>query len=93
MTCWHKSLLFLAVFLLIAIIDRKLAPPRREGFTLSKKYVEKNGNDVFDHFYVEVYDSLYKSTAKDKITTNIDKKNFNSGSYKYLRGFFLKTAK
>ena len=34
-----------------------------------------------------------KSTARDKITTNIDKKNFNSGSYKYLRGFFLKTAK
>ena len=65
LTCWHKSLLFLAVFLIIAIIDRKLSPPKREGFTLSKKYVEKNGNEVFDDFYATMYDSLYKSTAKD----------------------------
>ena len=80
LTCWHKSLLFLAVFLLIAIIDRKLAPPRREGFTLSKKYVEKNGNDVFDHFYVEVYDSLYKSTAKDNFEVVSIEKNTNLNS-------------
>ena len=64
LTCWHKSLLFLAVFLLIAIIDRKIAP-KREGFTLSKKYVEKNSTEVFDDFYVNMYDSLYQSNAKD----------------------------
>ncbi len=76
LTCWHKSLLFLAVFLLIAVIDRKLTP-NREGFTQSKKYIEKNGSDVFDDFYVKVYDSLYNSTAKDNFEILSIQKNTN----------------
>lgn len=64
LTRWHKALLFLAFFLLIAIINRKIKP-KKEGFVQNKKYIEKNGNDVFDDFYVAVYDSLFKSSAKD----------------------------
>ena len=82
LTCWHKSLLFLAIFLLFAIINRKITPIAQEGFTQSKKYIEKNGNEVFDDFYVALYDSLYYSTAKDnfeiltiKNNTNLSKKS------------------
>ena len=82
LTCWHKSLLFLAIFLLFAIINRKITPVTQEGFTQSKKYIEKNGNEVFDDFYVALYDSLYYSTAKDnfeiltiKNNTNLSKKS------------------
>ena len=72
------QILLLAVFLLIAI-DRKLARPKREGFTLSKKYVEKNGNEVFDDFYVTMYDSLYNSTAKDNFELLTIEENTNLG--------------
>ena len=53
LTCWHKSLLFLAVFLLIAVIDRKLTP-NREGFTQSKKYIEKNGREEKNRRFFEM---------------------------------------
>ena len=70
LTCWHQSLLFLAVFLLISIINRKLTS-KKEGFIQKEKYIEKHNIDIYDKFYVALYDSLYKSDAKNNFELGV----------------------
>ena len=65
LTRWHKALLFLAFFLLIAIINRKIKP-KKEGFVQNKKYIEKNGNDVLNGKSGEDY--LHGGKSFDIIT-------------------------
>ena len=79
LTCWHRSLLFLAVFLLISILFNKIHKTK-EGFHQNEKFLEKNGDDIFDGFYVALYDSLYKSTAKDNFEIAVIENNTNMNS-------------
>ena len=62
-TIWYRTLMILAVVLMCAIIYKKLTP-KREGFIQQEKFVEKQGVQVFDGFYVAVYDSLFQKNIK-----------------------------
>ena len=78
LTCWHQSLLFLAIFLFLVLLNKRMTP-QKEGFIQHEKYVEKKGIKIFDEFYVTLYDSLYKSTAKDKYEIGVITENTNLG--------------
>ena len=55
------------LIVLIFILTLSYAIPKREGFeTIEKDFVLKGDNDVFDDFYVGVYDKLLYSEKKNK---------------------------
>ena len=60
MPVWFHLLIVLAlIFILICI--RKSFQPTREGFIVDQKesFVVKKGIDLFDDFYVNIYDELF----------------------------------
>lgn len=66
-----KAFLFLCiVFVLVYVYNSQYALVSREGFQQSKKFVSKEGDAVFDDFYVDYYDDLthdqYKNTFELK---------------------------
>jgi len=60
-----KILVFI-VFLLLAIVFFKSIIPVKEGMVNSQKFVFKQGNDVYDNFYVDIYDYLVFSGIKNE---------------------------
>ena len=57
----EKILILLMIILLFSYLN-----PKREGFeNVKKDFVLKGGNDVFDDFYVSVYDKLLYSEQKN----------------------------
>jgi SAM-dependent methyltransferase len=59
-----KILLFITL-LLIVIVFFKSILPIKEGMTISKDFLFKTGNDVYDDFYVNIYDYLVFSGIKN----------------------------
>lgn len=54
------------IILLIALIIVFLFKPNREGFIEEKKeFIRKTGNDVFDDFYIDIYDDLLYNNNKN----------------------------
>ena len=62
-TCGKIFLLLSIVLLLIFIYDNKVV--RKEGFKQSKQFVIKEGDNVFDDFYVDYYDDLAHDAYKN----------------------------
>ena len=63
-TRWSKTLICLG-FLLLVIMVINHNSPIKEGFTQRRKYVLKRNDDIFDDFYVPVYDQLMKNKVKN----------------------------
>jgi len=57
---WLHTLILLAI-LLFAILwyKRQILPSVYEGFSQDAPFVFKTGSDVYDDFYVEIYDKLF----------------------------------
>lgn len=64
MSTFGKVLLLLATFLIIVYLFR-LVRLQREGFEQPRGYIFKEGVDVYDAFYAEVYDFLVFNNTKD----------------------------
>lgn len=78
-TKWEKTLICLGLFLLLIVLFKK-QQPIREGFAQRKRYTLKKNKDLFDDFYVPIYDQLMKNKVKNvfetkeiKRTTKINK--------------------
>jgi ubiquinone/menaquinone biosynthesis C-methylase UbiE len=55
------------VTLFIVLIAVFLLKQNREGFVEEKKeFIKKTGNDIFDEFYVDIYDNLVHDENKNK---------------------------
>jgi len=63
-TIWYRSLVFLSFILLCAVIYNKYVP-KAEGFQQKEKFIEKQNMDLFDGFYVAIYDSLFKRNIQN----------------------------
>ena len=62
-TC-GKLFLFLSVMLILVYIYNE-KHETKEGFKQSKKFVLKQGDNVFDDFYVDYYDDLTHDSYKN----------------------------
>jgi len=63
---WTKILLFCILFLILIVFLKS----HKEGYTQRQKesiepFVLKTNNDIYDDFYVNIYDDLFYSTIKD----------------------------
>ena len=63
-TRWSKTLICLG-FLLIVLMFINNNTPMQEGFTQRRKYILRKNEDIFDDFYVPIYDQLMKNKAKN----------------------------
>ena len=64
-TLLEKIVFICLVFLVIVMLSN--IKSGREGFTDSKKeFIRKSGSDIFDKFYVGIYDDLVYSELKNK---------------------------
>ena len=61
---WTQLLLWVFVLFIIALIINKYKPVR-EGFIQKEKFILKNGVNIFDDFYVDLYDDLVYSKVKN----------------------------
>ncbi len=63
-TLLEKIVFICLIILLIVILSNKLS--NREAFTNNKKeFIKKTGKDIFDEFYVNIYDDLVYSELKN----------------------------
>ena len=92
---WFKLGILLVTLYVLFHTYYKYAPVK-EGFTQSKKYVLKQGSDIYDDFYVDYYDELLYDPLKNnyelgemKRVTKMDTKksyilDIGSGTGKHL---------
>lgn len=58
------EIIFFTLFIVLILVF--LFKPEREGFVEEKKgFIKKTGDDVFDEFYVDIYDSLVHDEKKN----------------------------
>ena len=63
-TKWSKTVICIGVLLLAIIIINKNAVVK-EGFNQRRKYILKNNKELFDEFYVPVYNQLMENKVKN----------------------------
>lgn len=56
----------ITIALITVLIVSKLFSTNREHFTQKKKFVMKEGNDIYDKFYCEIYDDLIFNKVKNE---------------------------
>ena len=61
----EKALLILSFMLLISVMHNNILS-RREGFEEKKEYILKEGPDIYDNFYANIYDSLVLNELKNE---------------------------
>lgn len=59
-----KLLFFLSIFLILIIFFKSINP-LKEGMEQREKFLFKQGNDVYDDFYVDIYDHLVFNAIKN----------------------------
>ena len=64
LSTFGKILLFIALLLVIIVFFKSIMPIK-EGMTDSKNFLFKQGNDVYDDFYANIYDYLVFSRIKN----------------------------
>lgn len=65
-TLWCKVLLFISILLLFIIAFKKLPSHHlKEGFEQNDQFLIKNGLDIYDDFYVNIYDYLVFNSMKN----------------------------
>lgn len=61
---YGKILVFIAILLIIIIIFKSIMPVK-EGMIEQEKFLFKQGNDIYDDFYVNIYDHLVFNNIKN----------------------------
>lgn len=62
---WFKILIVLIICLSIILISKRFnISPYYEGFVQKEKFVLKTENNIYDDFYVEIYDQLQKTNER-----------------------------
>jgi SAM-dependent methyltransferase len=60
-----KILFFLALFLILIVFFKSIQMPKREGFQQKDSFLFKQGTDIYDNFYSEIYDFLVFNSVKN----------------------------
>jgi len=61
---WFKLTVTILIILLVVVISNKYRPSR-ENFTQKKKFEMKQGPDVYDDFYANIYNDLVYDEIKN----------------------------
>jgi len=64
-TNWGKILIFVLLLILIIMFFKYIEPPKKEGFEQQNKFLFKNQGELYDNFYVGIYDYLVYNEMKD----------------------------
>lgn len=69
------SILTVLLIILIFLWFKKVGNSVHEGFTQEKPFILKEGDDIFDEFYAEIYDTIHQpSLYVDSVTKSIIKR-------------------
>jgi len=60
-----KILFFLSLFLILIVFFKSIQMPKREGFQQKDSFLFKQGTDIYDNFYSEIYDFLVFNSVKN----------------------------
>lgn len=71
MTNFGKILLFITVLLIIIVFFKYINSDllNKEGYEQNKRFLFKTGDDIYDDFYVSIYDYLVYNNLKDDYET------------------------
>lgn len=61
---WLQILIILSILLLVIYILKKNNKLNDEGFEQQQNFVMKQNNEIYDVFYVEIYDDLQKTSSR-----------------------------
>jgi SAM-dependent methyltransferase len=68
---WGKILVFCVLFLILVVLFKSVkAPQIKEGYAQNDAYLLKNGEDIYDDFYADIYDELVYNDMKDDYEIN-----------------------
>ena len=65
---WGKILIFVVLLLCLVVLFQSLpnsSSAKKEGFEKNDHFINKNSEDLYDNFYVDIYDDLVYNTLKD----------------------------
>ena len=63
---WCKVLIFMSLLLLLILVFKGVTPNKKvEGFEQNDQFLIKNGTDIYDPFYADIYDYLVFNTIKN----------------------------
>lgn len=63
---WGKILVITIFILLLLFLFRGINFASKEGFEQTEKFLFKNGTDIYDKFYIDVYDYLVFNNIKNE---------------------------
>jgi ubiquinone/menaquinone biosynthesis C-methylase UbiE len=63
---WGKILVITICILLVLFLFRGIHFTTKEGFEQTEKFLFKNGTDIYDKFYIDVYDYLVFNNIKNE---------------------------
>ena len=64
LSIWGKILMVICMILIVYSVYKKIAP-RVEGFQQNNDFVVKQGGDIYDDFYADIYDQMLYSHQKN----------------------------
>lgn len=62
LSTWGLILIFCLLFLFLVVLFKS---SKKENFETTKHFLHKTGNDIYDDFYVDIYDDLVYNDLKD----------------------------
>ena len=62
---WCKVLILISLLLLMMLVFRGFKPNKMEGFEQKDQFLIKNGSEIYDDFYSDIYDYLVFNNLKD----------------------------
>lgn len=63
LSTWGLILVFCLLFLFLVVLFK--SSKKRENFETTRHFLHKTGNDIYDDFYVDIYDDLVYNDMKD----------------------------
>jgi len=65
---WGKIMIFCVLLLILVILFKSVKAPSnqiKEGYTQNDTFLLKDGQDIYDDFYADIYDELVYNEMKD----------------------------
>ena len=78
MSIWTKLLFIVIIVFFITVMANKFTPVH-EGFQQREKYILKQNKNIYDPFYVSIYDQLFDNSVKNKYEVDEIKHTTNLG--------------
>lgn len=60
-----KVLIFVCIFLILIVFFKSINVKNKEGYQINDNFLFKQGNAIYDNFYVDIYDYLVFNNMKD----------------------------